>query len=150
MTANEKLTTNEQLAVEQAAIDLYRQDPDWVTFYRQILGLRGIVRRHYPTREDLAEFEQTEVYREILRMVADLRKRNPMPEATAEPIRVVTIRLPKSLHDAIRLEAHEHRTSMNRLCISKLLQLVDAEMVPSDIDSGAAVLAPLGLHAKAK
>jgi len=138
MPVHEKQATSEQAAVEQitveqAAANLYQQDPDWVTFYRQILGLRGVVRRSYPTREGLAEFEQTAVYREIQRMVAVLRKRKALPEDAAEPTRVVTIRLPKSLHDAIRVEAHEHHTSMNRLCISKLLQLIDAERIPSEV-----------------
>ncbi len=45
---------------------------------------------------------------------------------------MITVRLPKSLHEALRVEAHEHRTSMNKLCISKLLQFIDAENVPSE------------------
>ncbi len=47
-----------------------------------------------------------------------------------EPTRVITVRLPKSLHEALRVEAHEHRTSMNKLCISKLLQIIDGQQVP--------------------
>ena len=31
------------------------------------------------------------------------------------------------------VEAHEHNTSMNKLCISKLLQFVDRELVPVEI-----------------
>ena len=27
---------------------LYRQDPDWVTFFREILGIGGVVRRLFP------------------------------------------------------------------------------------------------------
>jgi predicted HicB family RNase H-like nuclease len=49
-----------------------------------------------------------------------------------EPTRVITVRLPKCLHEALRAEAHEHRTSMNKLCISKLLQFIDEGMVPAD------------------
>ena len=50
----------------------------------------------------------------------------------AEPTRVITVRLPKSLHEALRVEAHEHRTSMNKLCISKLLQFIDGQQVPAE------------------
>ena len=53
------------------------QAPDWVTFYREILGPRGIVRHTFPTREMLAAFEQTEAYQEILRMLAKLREQGP-------------------------------------------------------------------------
>ena len=58
---------------------------------------------------------------------AEAEERDP-----SEPPQVITIRLPRCLHDALRVEAHEHRTSMNKLCISKLLQLIDAEMVPGE------------------
>ena len=54
------------------------------------------------------------------------------PGPKPEPTRVVTVRIPRSLHDALRVEAHEHRTSMNKLCISKLLQFIDTGMVPAE------------------
>ena len=48
-----------------------------------------------------------------------------------EETRVITVRIPQSLHDALKIEAYEHRTSINKLCISKLLQFIDADHVPS-------------------
>jgi predicted HicB family RNase H-like nuclease len=45
---------------------------------------------------------------------------------------VITVRLPQSLHEALKDEAHAHRTSMNQLCISKLLQFIDGDFVPND------------------
>ncbi len=109
---------------------LYSQGPDWVTFYREVLGLHGVVRRNCPTRESLAEFEQTEAYLEIQQMLTRLRRQGPPARDDAEPTRVITVRLPKSLHEALRVEAHEHHTSMNKLCISKLLQFIDQQMIP--------------------
>jgi predicted HicB family RNase H-like nuclease len=38
-----------------------------------------------------------------------------------EPTRIVTVRMPKSLHDALKAEAHERSTSLNQLCIRKLI-----------------------------
>ena len=35
------------------------------------------------------------------------------------------------MHEALRIEAYEHHTSMNKLCISKLLQFIDTENVPT-------------------
>jgi predicted HicB family RNase H-like nuclease len=46
---------------------------------------------------------------------------------------VITVRLPKSLHESLRAEAHDRRTSMNKLCISKLLQVIDDELVPAEM-----------------
>lgn len=122
--------------VQQIVAEVFSRSPDWVTFYREVLGLRGIVRRCYPTREAMAEFERSEAYEDIQCMLAKLRERSAAtPDTAEEPTRVVTIRVPKSLHDAIRFEAHEHCTSMNQLCISKILQYIDAQRVPTDTPS---------------
>lgn len=120
--------------VLQAAFKLYSLDPppDWVRFFREILGLTGVVRRTYRTPEELAEFEQSKEYAEIQRMLTELREQTAVPEDPNEPIRVITVRLPKSLHEALRVEAHEHQTSMNKLCISKLLQFIDNQMIPRE------------------
>ena len=114
------------------ARDLFAANPDWITFYREILGLRGVARRYYSTPESLSEFEQTPAYVEIQDMLTRLRERTIDPAKVEEPTRVITVRLPKCLHDALKREAHEHQTSMNKLCISKLLQIIDGNLVPSD------------------
>ena len=120
-------------AVQQRAQTLYHQSPDWVTFYREILGLHGIVRQKFPARDSLAEFEQTKTFEKIQQMLTKLREQGPVASDPKEPTRVITVRLPKSLHESLRIEAHEHHTSMNKLCISKLLQFIDNQMVPAEI-----------------
>jgi hypothetical protein len=124
------IAAEKQMEVKRTAEDLYARQPDWVTFYREILGLRGIARHVFPTRETLAAFEQTDAFQEILCLLARLRAQGPVAMDAEEPTRVITVRLPRSLHEALRAEAHEHRTSMNKLCISKLLQFIDNEQVP--------------------
>ena len=155
---------DKQDEIKEAVEGLFASSNEWVTFYRQVLGTHGIIRRAYPTLEAMAEFEQTDLYRQIHRMVTELRMRNPAKEAReqrnqaeqqaqedgevqegqedsaekaeqpdGEPTRVITVRIPQCLHDALRIEAFEHRTSMNKLCISKLLQFVDADNVPTAI-----------------
>lgn len=127
------ITTDKQAEVQRFATQLFEESADWVTFYREILGRHGIVRRMYPDLEALAAFEQTETYQEIQRMLAQLRRRGPFAPTEEEPTRVITVRVPKSLHEALRSEAHDRHTSMNTLCISKLLQFIDNEAVPSDV-----------------
>jgi predicted HicB family RNase H-like nuclease len=128
------IAMEKQADVKRAAEQLWACAPDWVAFYREILGLRGIVRRTFPSREQLAAFEQTEAYQDILRMLSKLRQRMPADSdrESQEPTRVITVRMPKSLHEALRVEAYEHRTSMNKLCISKLLQIIDGEEAPEE------------------
>lgn len=125
-------------AILEAAQSLFDQKPDWVSFFRATLGPRGIARKYFSTRETMAEFERSPVYAEIQQMLTHLRRYGVKPP-TEEHTEVITIRLPKSVRDALKEEAHEYRTSMNKLCISKLLQYIDLRLVPSDLDrpSGA-------------
>ena len=129
--ATPTLATGKKQEVHRVATDLFRQKPDWVTFFREVLGIDGVARRLFPSPEQMSELERSDEYLEIQQMLARLRTQStPSPEETAEPTRVITVRLPKSLHESLRTEAHERRTSMNKLCISKLLQMVDNQLVP--------------------
>ena len=116
------------------ATERFHREPDWVTFYREILGVDGVIDKLFPGYEQRSSFEKTLVFTEIQQMVAKLRERSRSQKQPDEPTRVITVRLPKSLHDALRHEAHNHRTSMNKLCISKLLQFIDEGLVPSDFE----------------
>jgi predicted HicB family RNase H-like nuclease len=94
----------------RVAGEMFRQEPDWVTFFREVLGVDGVVQQ----------------------MLARLRDKNDISSEGIEPTRVITVRMPKSLHESLRAEAHMRKTSMNKLCISKLLQMIDDELVPQD------------------
>lgn len=118
--------------VLRAAERLYEEQPDWVSFFRTILGPEGIISREFPSLRELAQFEQTKAYTKIQQLLARLREREPAVADQQESTRVITVRLPESLHEALRVEAHQHRTSINKLCISKLLQFVEGELVPNE------------------
>ncbi|QDU29895.1 hypothetical protein ETAA8_50120 [Anatilimnocola aggregata] len=126
-TPEERLQTATRIADT-----MFQQQPDWVTFFREVLGVDGLVRKLFTTPEDLAEFEKTAEYAEIQAMVAKLRERSGAQSDGKEPTRVITVRLPKSLHESLRAEAHDRKTSMNQLCISKLLQVIDEQLVVSE------------------
>lgn len=121
-----------EAVVYRQAQELFEKAPDWVTFYREVLGVGGAIRNQFASPEELGRFEQSQEYNEIQQMVARLRARGDDLPSPKEPTRVITVRLPQSLHESLRTEAHEKRTSMNKLCISKLLQIVDQELVPAD------------------
>jgi len=131
-TAQGSQSPDRQREVYQVACERFRQNPDWVTFFREFLGVEGVVRKTFQHPQDLNAFEQGDTYTEIQQMVAKLRERSKNQTESNEPTRVITVRLPKSLHESLRAEAHERRTSMNQLCISKLLQVIDNKLVPSD------------------
>jgi predicted HicB family RNase H-like nuclease len=118
--------------VLQVAENLYRQTPDWVTFFREVLGIDGAIRKRFPSFEALTTFEKSEEFEKIQKMLVKLREKRTSSDPETEPTRVITVRLPKSMHEYLRTEAHDLRTSMNKLCISKLLQVIGEDMIPNE------------------
>lgn len=132
-TSPASLTTPEKLhTVLEVAQALHQQAPDWVTFFREVLGLDGLVRQAFPSPDELAEFEQTAAAEEIQQMLKQLRDSDPPPARIKEPTQMITVRLPRSLHESLREEAQDRGTSLNKLCISKLLQAIDEQLVSMD------------------
>jgi len=117
---------------QRVATEMFSHQPDWITFFREVLGVDGLIRRLFPTPEELAAFEKTGEYAGIQQMLAKLRERTAAQADGKEPTRVITVRLPKSLHEALKTEAYDRKTSMNQLCISKLLQVIDAELIAAE------------------
>ena len=123
--------------VLQVARQLHAGRPDWVTFFRETLGVDGAARSVFGTQDEYLKFEQSKEFEEIQNMVASLRskKGNGKNEST----KVITVRLPESLHESLKAEASEHGTSMNKLCITKLLKALIEE---EEANQAAASAAP--------
>lgn len=102
----------------------------WVVFYREMLGVDGVVRKLYPTADEMRAFETSPEFAELQEMVAAMRSQDSSKGDSAEPERMITIRLPKSLHDTLRVESDELNLSINKLCISKLLQCIAPRFIP--------------------
>jgi predicted HicB family RNase H-like nuclease len=117
--------------VHSVAQAFFNRGPDWVTFFREVLGANGVVRTVFDDTKSLADFEFTAEYAAIQQMVVALQEkveRLPPKEA----IRVITVRLPQSLHESLAQEARGYGTSVNQLCISKLMQIIDEERIPNN------------------
>ena len=138
---NENFDTRSQ-KVLQVAKQLYQSNPDWVTFFREVLGVEGAARSVFPNQNDYVSFEKTSQYSEIQQMVTNLRNRKIPGGNHNEATRVITVRLPESLHEALKAEAADHKTSMNKLCISKLLQVLNEEENGSPVAARMAAPAP--------
>jgi len=130
MDSPKVLEQEKQEEIKRVAGELYSQAPDWVTFYREIFGHNGIIQQMFPTPGDLEAFKRTEAYEEVHQMLTRLRAQGAPPSDSTEPIQMITVRLPKSIHDALLKEAARYGTSMNKLCISKLLQVIEQRFVP--------------------
>ena len=111
-------------AVLEEARQIKANSPDWVSFFRETLGVDGVARSVFGTQNEYLQFEKTKEFEEIQKMVSALRGDKPAKQA--EETKVITVRLPESLHESLKAEAAEHKTSMNKLCISKLLRALEA------------------------
>jgi predicted HicB family RNase H-like nuclease len=114
------------------AIEAFPQTDTWVVFYREILGVDGVVRKLFPTVEEMRQWEASAEFCEVHTMLAALRSHDNGKGDTVEPQRMITVRLPVSLHEALKLESEESSLSINKLCITKLLHKMDARFVPQE------------------
>jgi predicted HicB family RNase H-like nuclease len=130
-------STEKYQKILQTARQLYEQEPDWVTFFREVLGVDGMVRAAFASLEELATFERTAEFEQIQKWLVKLREQRNATDTESEPTRVITVRLPKSMHEYLRTEAHDLRTSMNKLCISKLLQVIEQDLIPAERSGGS-------------
>lgn len=119
--------THAATAVLEVAERLYAMNPEWVVFFRETLGVDGIVRRTFSDPDALVRFECSPQYARIREMLDGLRARQSERPADRETQRVVTVRMPRSLHETLKAEAEQHRVSINTLCISKLMKLLDQQ-----------------------
>ncbi len=113
------------------ANDLFGNAPTWVCFYRELMGGRGIIPILFDNHDDFGRFLRTEQYHQIQLMLTALRSRDLPENDPNDPQRMITVRLPKSLHEAMCDEAGRLNISVNRLCISRMLQLLDPKMIPA-------------------
>lgn len=114
------------------AQEAFTQTSSWVEFFRETLGVDGFVRKLFTTIEEMRYFEESREYGQVAEMLTALRSQDVGKGDTLEPQRMITVRLPKSLHEFLRVQAEENELSINKLCISKLLQTVDERMVPEE------------------
>jgi len=130
-------------AVMAVAETVVKSRPTWVVFFREILDTGGVVRQMFGTPESLAQFEKSAEYGLLQKMLAELRAADDdLNRRAREGQRVITVRMPRNLHESLRAEAHDRRTSINKLCIAKLLQTIDAKLVPADPGVARRALAP--------
>lgn len=112
------------------ANDLFGNAPTWVCFYREFLGGSGMIHMIFTDDDEFGRFLRTDQYHQIQQMLTALRSRDLPENDPNDPQRMITVRLPKSLHEAMCDEAGRLNISVNRLCISRMLQLLDPAMIP--------------------
>ncbi len=116
------------------AIEVFPQSDSWVVFYREVLGVDGVVRQLFQSVEEIRHWESSEEFLEVQEMLTALRSSDSGKGESVEPQRMITVRLPTSVHETLKVEAEEHQTSMNKLCLSKLMMNIGDRFIP--VESG--------------
>jgi len=119
-------------AVLRIAVRQFPVSESWVDFYRELLGVEGVARRAFPTAEQLQFWERSSEFAEVLEMLTALRSTEESKSNAVEPQRMITVRIPLSLHESLKKESEDHHTSINKLCISKLLSGISSRFVPRE------------------
>lgn len=122
--AEPETVTRPANAVLRVAEDLHAMEPTWIVFFNEMLGVEGHAHRAFPEASDYKAFECSPQYARIRELLNDLRSRQPDIHSQ-ESRRVVTVRMPLSLHESLKAEARQYRVSINQLCISKLIRMLD-------------------------
>jgi predicted HicB family RNase H-like nuclease len=117
--------------VQQVAAELFGVAPTWTAFFRETLGVDGVAHQVFPEASEYRKYEASETHGKLLEMLTVLRSRDLPDCDPSEPQRMITVRIPKSLHDSLCKESNDLKVSMNKLCITRLLQRVDLSMLPS-------------------
>ena len=78
----ETLAQNQEFTVRcqrvlQVAKQLFQGRPDWVTFFREVLGVNGAARNVFPDQAEYVLFEQSPEFADIQTMVGSLRNKRP-------------------------------------------------------------------------
>ncbi|MGD0092534.1 MAG: toxin-antitoxin system HicB family antitoxin [Planctomycetota bacterium] len=81
----------------------------------------GLLTKAYPTREEREEFMKTEEFKEIEKLLGDAIDRSGViAGATPQKSGRFVVRLPRTLHERLELEAVEEGVSLNQLVVFKL------------------------------
>lgn len=125
-----------RLIVNQAE-ELIQSGYTWAEFFRSVFGPDGLVFRYFNTPEMRERFRMSDEYRRLAGWLKNLhRSGNGERRNESENVRVVTVRMPSSLHSYLIQEAHRRNTSLNQLCIGELLP--KSELLSAETETPAA------------
>lgn len=124
-------------AVERAAWQLFDQKVPWCRFFREVFGNNGIIQHEFIAAER-ERLENSGSLDGLLELLTELRRSQRTANLPGRELtKVITVRLPRSVHEHLRRQAHDYHTSMNLLCISKLMRGVPRSQVPTDDGSSS-------------
>jgi hypothetical protein len=99
---------------------------NWLEAHNALFGIGGKCGTLFPTRSDRTAFGKTPEYEQISQLLNSFA--NPPPGGAVQPLETASgnlhVRLPRSLHAALRAEAEAENISLNQLIVAKLSLLL--------------------------
>ena len=96
---------------------------DWLELSNALYGVGGKATVLFTNEADRTAFCQTKEYKQILALMDALP--NPPVQGVVEMVSTangaISVRLPRSVHAALLVEADAEGVSLNQLCVSKLV-----------------------------
>ena len=94
--------------------------PSSIYFFEQILSNEGIMQKQFVNPTEIQAFLKSPEYKSIFSMQNELQSKDDQSDSKIDTS-VITVRLPVKLHESLKSEAHDHHTSLNKICVRKLL-----------------------------
>ncbi|WDQ15885.1 hypothetical protein [Rhodopirellula sp. P2] len=116
--------------VLKLAGEVFAQTGSWVVFYREMMGCDGVVWKLFPDPAQRRHFESSPEFAELLEIMTSIRSQDSSKTSLHEPERMITVRLPRSMHTTAVQEASELGLSINSYCLTKLLQPINKRFTP--------------------
>ena len=123
-------------ALIKQAKQLASSAPSWADLSNMLFDQEsGLVARAFPTREERRRFVITEEYHQLRRLLSEAIARHGLVEgAVPKKSGRFVIRIPRTLHEMLEMEACKEGVSLNQLVLFKLAAQVKAlrdESVPA-------------------
>jgi hypothetical protein len=99
------------------------QAEDWIALHNALFGIGGKATELFPTEADRTAFSKTAECKRIFALMDTLPQPavRELPELLATANGAISVRLPRSVHAALLVEAKAEGVSLNQLCLSKLV-----------------------------
>ncbi|HSG71983.1 MAG TPA: toxin-antitoxin system HicB family antitoxin, partial [Planctomycetaceae bacterium] len=110
------MATKKAQQVLEFARELQTQKTDWSNLHNAIFGHGGKATELFRTQKERSAFAQTREFAEVWEIINSQKRRNGRADESGK----FNLRLPVSLHSALKQEAESEGVSLNQLCLAKL------------------------------
>jgi hypothetical protein len=96
---------------------------DWLELHFALFGVEGKASQLFPTEAERAAFLRTDERKRINKLMNTLPypKKDDIKELVSNANGAISVRLPRSVHAALLVEAKAEGVSLNQLCVAKLI-----------------------------